>query len=286
MRRRLRLAIAGWPVAHSLSPALWEAMGRRRGIAIEYGTVPVKRGDDESWTALWASDLDGFNVTAPWKERATHWCRRVDPVADAIGAVNTVLRAGGGWEGRSTDGYGFVRSLLAIGEPLRDRPVAVLGTGGAGRAVGRAASEVGAEVTLVSRRPGHAPAGCDGCRVVGYPALADPDRAPFEILVNATPLGREAGAPLPEVPAAAWKRARLVVDLNYAPLVTALLRAARAAGARTMNGLGMLIHQACLGAAWLIEGDAAAAESYEEDFWAAAREVVPGLDPWVEEREA
>ena len=284
MKHRLRVAIAGWPLARSLSPALWEAMGRRRGISIEYGRVAVRPGDDEAWTALWASDLDGFNVTTPWTERAVRRCRKVDPVAEAIESVNTVFRSDDHWEGRSTDGYGFVRSLLAIGEPLRGRGIAVLGTGGAGRAVARAASEAGARVTLVSRTTGGAPAGCEGCRVVGYPDLAED--AAFEILVNATPLGREAGAPLPDVPSGAWARARLAVDLNYAPLVTAFLRAARRASARTLNGLGLLIHQACLSAAWLIDGDPAAAESYEEDFWGAAREVVPELDPWIERREA
>lgn len=282
MRRALRLAITGWPVEESLSPALWEAMGRRRGLAIEYGLVPVRPDDDEPWLALWGSDLDGFNVTAPWKERAALRCRHLDPTASAIDSVNTVIRSADGWRGCTTDGYGFVRSLLSIGEPLRGRSVAVLGTGGGGRAVALAATAAGAEVTLVSRRPERVPVGCEACRIVGYAALEDTQGGPFEIVVNATPLGREAGAPLPDVPPVVWERAPLVVDLNYAPLVTALLRLARAAGARTLNGIGMLVHQACLGAAWLIDGDPVAAESYEEDFWGAAREVLPGLDPWIE----
>jgi shikimate dehydrogenase len=273
----LRLAIAGWPVAHSLSPPLWEAMGRRRGLTVQYGAVPVRPGDDEAWAALWSSDLDAFNVTAPWKERASRRCR-LDPQASAIGAVNTVLRAGQGWEGRSTDGYGFERSLLALGEPLRGRAVAILGTGGAGRAVALASVQAGARVTLVSRRPVRVPQGCEDCAVVGYAALQDAGLGPFDIVVNATPLGREAGAPLPAVPKTTWEQARLVVDLNYAPLVTNVLRAARAVGAQTLNGLGMLIHQACLGAALILDGDPSAAESYEEHFWAAARDVVRGLE--------
>jgi shikimate dehydrogenase len=283
VRKGLRLAIAGWPVAHSLSPPLWEAMGRRRGLAVQYGAVPVRPGDDAAWAALWSSDLDAFNVTAPWKERATRRCR-LDPQASAVGAVNTVLRAGKAWEGRSTDGYGFQRSLLALGEPLRGCAVAILGTGGAGRAVALTSIEAGARVTLVSRRPVRVPQGCERCAVVGYAALQDAGLGPFDIVVNATPLGREAGAPLPPVPRTLWDRARLVVDLNYAPLATGVIRAARAAGARTLNGLGMLIHQACLGAALILDGDPAAAGSYEEDFWGAAREVVRGVDPWIEGR--
>ena len=86
------------------------------------------------------------------------------------------------------------------------------------------------------------------------------------------------------MPRTLWSRARLVVDLNYAPLATGVIRAARAAGVRTLNGLGMLIHQACLGAALILDGDPAAAESYEQDFWGAARDVVRGVDPWIEGR--
>lgn len=271
--RRWRLAIVGWPVDHSLSPALWEGVAARRGMALEYGRYRVAADDEDAWQALWVSHLDAFNVTAPHKERAAGRCESLDPLATRIEAVNLVLREGEAWRGHTTDGYGFVRSLLAVGEPLRGRRLGVLGTGGAGRAVAVAASDAGAEVTLVSRTPSRPPAGCEDLPRIDWEDLVE---SPFDILANATPLGRGDDSPAPPVPYARCCPEGLAVDLNYEPPVTPFLRAARDCGARTLNGLGMLVHQACLGAALAFDGDPAAAESYEEDFWAVAREVVPG----------
>lgn len=268
------LAIAGWPVGHSLSPRLWEGVGSRRGIQIEYGLYPVTADDDPAWAALWSSDLSGFNVTSPLKEAAATACTQLEPLSARIGAVNLVIREEDRWLGTSTDGYGFVRSLLAHEEPLRERAAVILGTGGAGRAVACAMAEAGAEPTLVSRDPVRVPRGCEAFPRLGWDELES--AGPFDIIVNATPIGRGVGETAsPPIPYAAWCPGALAVDLNYMPPVTAFLRAAHAAGARTLNGIGMLIHQACLGAALLIDGDRAAAETYEEDFWAVAREIAP-----------
>jgi shikimate dehydrogenase len=269
------MALVGWPVGHSLSPLLWEGVGKRRGVAIEYARYPVEPEDMTAWDALWASDLHGFNVTAPYKERAAARCDLLSPAAAEIRSVNTVIRDAGRWAGHSTDGYGFVRAMLAANEPLRGRKIAVLGTGGAGRSVARAAAEAGADVTIVSRSPERVPPGCDAFPRIGWEALAERD--PFDVVVNATPVsrGRTAGEP-----PLSWVRAcagALAFDLNYTPPVTSFLRAARAAGARTLNGLSTLVYQACLGAALLLDRDPAAAESYEEDFRAVAREVAPQM---------
>lgn len=264
---KVRLAIVGWPVGHSLSPQLWEGVAARRGIALEYARVAVEPGHWPAWDAVWASDLAAFNVTAPYKEKAAALCAALDPAAERIGAVNTVIRRRDTWVGSSTDGYGFVRSLLAAAETVRGRRFAVLGTGGAGRAVARAATDLGAAVTLVSRAPERPVQGLPDAPRVGWESLAE--AGPFDIVVNATPAGGGAEPPL----AYELCRGALAVDLNYAPPVTPFLRAAHAAGARTLNGLGMLVHQACLGAALVFDGDPAAAESYEEDFWAVAREL-------------
>jgi len=263
-----RLAIVGWPVDHSLSPRLWEAMARRRGIDLEYARCPVRPDDEEAWDALWSSELDAFNVTAPLKERAAERCESLGPVAGRIGAVNTVVRRGERWVGHTTDGYGFVRSLLDTHEPVRNRRMVVLGTGGAGRAVARASADAGATVTLVSRHPERNPTGCEDLDRIGWEALAGEE--PFDILVNATPLGAEEPLPVP------WRicpESALVVDLHYVPAVTEVIRTARAIGARTLNGFGMLVHQACLGAAIVLDDDPAGAEEYETAFWAAAREI-------------
>ncbi len=265
-----QLAIVGWPVDRSLSPPLWEAMARRRGIALEYARCPIPPDDEDEWPSLWASGLAAFNVTAPWKERAARRCDRVAGLAARVGAVNTAIRRGEEWEGHTTDGYGFVRSLLSMSEPLQGRRVAVLGTGGSGRPVAAAAAEAGAEVTLVSRRPSRTPPGCEAFDRIDWEALLDRE---FDVVVNATPLGRDAGAPLPSVPFERCCAGGLAVDLNYDPPVTAFLKAAHDGGLRTLNGIGTLIHQAALSAALVLDDDPSAAESYEEDFRAAAHEI-------------
>jgi shikimate dehydrogenase len=267
------MALVGWPVGHSLSPLLWEGVGRRRGLAIEYGRYPVPPDDERTWEAVWASDLHAFNVTAPYKERAAARCDALSPAAKEIGAVNTVIRGTDGWVGHTTDGYGFVRGLLAADEPLKGKSVAILGTGGAGRSVARATLEVGAGVTMVSRFPFRAPPGCEELPRIDWEALVTSE--PFDVVINATPIGRGQTAGPPLVPYARFGPGTLAVDLNYTPPITSFLRAARASGARTLNGLATLIYQACLGAALLVDGDPAAAESYEEDFRAVAREVAP-----------
>lgn len=271
MTGALHLALVGWPVGHSLSPRLWEGVGKRRGLAIEYGSYPVDPEDMASWDALWASDLHGFNVTAPYKERAAARCDALSSMASEIRSVNTVIRDAGRWWGHSTDGYGFVRGMLAADEPLRGRALAVLGTGGAGRSVARAAADAGAKVTLVSRFPDRVPPGCGGFPRIGWEAFAN--REPFDVILNATPVGREWSSSEIPLPPAGTSTGALAVDLNYSPPVTSFLRAARAAGARTLNGLSTLIYQACLGAALLLDRDPVAAESYEEDFRAVARQV-------------
>lgn len=267
------MALVGWPVGHSLSPLLWEGVGRRRGLAIEYGRYPVEPGDEDAWTALWASDLHAFNVTAPYKERAASLCDALSPAAKKIGAVNTVIRGAGGWVGHTTDGYGFVRGVLAADEPLRGKAAAVLGTGGAGRSVARATVEAGAEVTMVSRFPFRVPPGCEELPRIDWEALATSET--FDVVINATPIGRGQAVGAPPAPCTRFRPGTLAVDLNYTPPVTSFLRAARAGGARTLNGFATLIYQACLGAALLVDEDPAAAESYEEDFRAVAREVAP-----------
>jgi shikimate dehydrogenase len=263
----LHLAIIGWPLGHTASPRLWEGMGKRRGIPVVYESRPVAPDDVVGWTALWGAPLSGFNVTSPYKERAARACARLAPTAERIGAANLVRATPEGWEGHSTDGYGFARALLAEGESMRGRTAAVLGSGGAGRAVACALADAGARVTLVTRAPDREPRGCAEAPRIAWDDVSDP----FDIVVNATTIGAE--PPAPPIPYERCCAGALAVDLHYVPPVTAFLTAARDAGARILNGFGMLVHQACMGAALLVDGDAAAAESYEEDFWAAAREM-------------
>lgn len=267
----LQLAIVGYPVRHSLSPLLWQGVGSRRGLHVDYTSIEIEPGDEEGWLGVWQSDLRAFNVTAPYKEHAVEMCLDLDRSAADIGAVNTVVRGVRGWTGYSTDGYGLVRALDCSGERFPGREVMVLGAGGAGRAVAAALQVAGARVTIVTRTPAEVARGCEGCPQISWRRFAE--AGPFDIVVNATPLGRESNLSPPDLTAGTFARDALFVDLNYVPSFTAFMESARDAGARVVNGLGMLVHQASLGAALVFYDDQGAAESLEEDFWAVARSL-------------
>jgi shikimate dehydrogenase len=245
-------AVIGDPVEHSLSPVLHNAAFAALGLDWVYVALPVARGQVAGAIAgVRALGVSGLSVTMPHKGPVAAEMDQLSLTASRLGAVNTVTRRGAELVGDSTDGEGFLAALrLDEGWDPAGKRCAVLGAGGAARAVILALAEAGAAaVAVVARRPDAAhdavalaaPAG----RVAGIETVAD-----AELIVNATPVGMTAGQgsgglPLDLDPG--WLGSgQLVVDLIYAPPSTPLLEAARAAGARASNGLGTLIHQAAL----------------------------------------
>jgi shikimate dehydrogenase len=235
-------AVIGDPVRHSLSPVLHNAAFAALGVDAVYVALPVGAGDGQAAVRAMATlGIAGLNVTMPHKADAAAACDELTPAAARLGVVNTVtLLAGGRLLGDSTDGEGFVRSLVEEGIDPGAGPVAVLGAGGAARAVVAALGDAGAAVTVWARRTEAAEA---------VAALAPDGRAgapPSDavLVVNATPVGMD-GRSVPwavdALPAGA-----VLVDLIYHPAQTPWLAAGRARGRRTVNGLGMLVHQAAL----------------------------------------
>lgn len=250
--------IIGWPVTHSLSPRLHGYWLRQHQIDGAY--VPMAVRPEHVVDAIAALPKLGFagaNVTVPHKESALAAADRVSPEARRIGAVNTlVVDTDGRIEGRNTDAFGFVENLRACipgWEPAGGRAV-VLGAGGAARAVVDALLEGNAtEVRLINRSRERAEA--LAMAFAGRPTvLSWGDRSAAldgaTLLVNTTTLGMAGHPPLPLVLDALPIDA-VVTDIVYVPLVTPLLAAAAARGHRTVDGLGMLLHQARAGfAAW------------------------------------
>jgi shikimate dehydrogenase len=235
-------AVIGDPVRHSLSPVLHNAAFAALGVDAVYValTVPAGAGAD-AVRAMSTLGIRGLNVTMPHKADAAAACDELTGDAARLGVANTVtLLDDGRLVGDSTDGEGFVRSLLDEGIDPAGRRVAVLGAGGAARAVVLALGRRGAEVTVWARRPAAAAAAAElapGATVGEPPPDAD-------LVVNATPVGMD-GRSLP------WPVDRLapsavLVDLVYHPAPTPWLAAGWAAGRRTVGGLGMLLHQAAL----------------------------------------
>jgi shikimate dehydrogenase len=182
----------------------------------------------------------------PHKAAAAAAVDELSPMAEALGVINTVVRRGTKLLGDSTDGEGFVDALRAdIGFDPAGKRCVILGAGGAAKALVLALTHAGAtEVVVVGRTPGRAEAAAALMPSVARVGVAA-DAASADLVVNATPLGM-IGPSQAEMPldAGLLGRGQLVADLVYAPSVTPLLEAARERGAATVNGLGMLVHQA------------------------------------------
>lgn len=239
-------AVIGNPVRHSLSPALHNAAFEQLGLDWVYTAFDVAPGQAQAaLDAMRTFRLGGLSVTTPHKEAVASAVDSLDPAAAALRSVNTVVpQADGSLRGYSTDGTGFVASLTAAGVPVAGRTVCVLGAGAAARSIVDALARAGAaQVAVVNRTASTAEqaaslAGAAG-RVGGAADVSEAD-----VLVNATSVGM-GGDELP-CEASLLRNGQVVVDIVYNPRDTALLRAARSAGAVTVEGLGMLVHQAAL----------------------------------------
>jgi shikimate dehydrogenase len=244
------VGVIGDPITHTRSPALFNAAFAATGLDWVYVAFPTAAGQGgHAVHGARALGLVGLNVTMPHKADAAWACDELTPDAAALGVVNVVTVAESGrLLGASTDGEGFVRSLRDEGFDPHAQEALVLGAGGAARAIARALGAAGAQVTVAARRRDAAESVAGLVDAVGRGAraatLADVDPAPYSLVVNATPLGMN-GEPGP-VTTDALNPGQLVVDTVYHPMETPFLAAARARGAATANGLGMLVHQAAL----------------------------------------
>ena len=245
-----RAGVIGWPVGHSLSPRIHRFWLAELGIDGRYEAVVVSPD--------WLGDMvqsfrvggwRGFNVTVPHKETIIPLLDRVDPVAQAIGAVNTVVAVSDGvLEGRNTDAPGFISSLRANCSIDTDRPAVVLGAGGAARAILAALNEAGLkEIRLVNRDRTRAEILAESFpAIVGDWADRDMILEGTGLLINATSLGM-IGQPVLEIDLARLPVTAIVTDIVYRPLKTDLLLRAEQRGNPVVDGLGMLLYQAVEG---------------------------------------
>jgi shikimate dehydrogenase len=249
--RFLMAGVMGWPAMHSRSPKIHNYWFAKHGLAGTYVPLAIApEGLRRALRALPALGFSGCNLTIPHKEAAFEIVDRVDPLARRIGAVNCVVVApDGSLDGRNTDGFGYIQSIL---EAFPDwqagaGPIVVIGAGGGARAVLVSLADRGAsEIRLINRSPERARA---LAQEIGAPvkAFAWNDRhVAFDgaaMLVNTTSQGM-AGQPALDRALDKLPTSALVSDIIYIPSETPLLTAARQRGNRTVNGVGMLLHQA------------------------------------------
>jgi shikimate dehydrogenase len=238
--------IIGSPVRHTLSPAMHNAAFTSLGMNRVYVPLPV-RDLTQAVSGLRGLGFRGASVTVPYKEAVIPLLDELDPVAEQIGAVNTLLlrqdSAGRTViRGCNTDWIGSNAALTAAKIDLRRSRVLVAGAGGAAKAVGFGLALAGAEVLLTNRTEasGRKLAQWLGCEFV---ALNDLPWLTADIFINTTSAGMEPDVDGIIIPPEMLNRFAAVMDIVYAPLETRLLREARAAGCRTVDGLAMLLHQ-------------------------------------------
>ncbi len=232
----------GSPVRHSLSPAIHNAAFAAAGLDWAYVAFDVGVADVGAVLAgARAAGIRGLSVTMPLKDAVAAAVENLTPTASALSAVNTVIVGEGGLTGANTDGDGFL-DALAPWSPA-GRRCAVLGAGGAARAVVLALVGAGAaDVAVVARSPARAAA---AYALGGRPGSGE-DVGRAELVVNATPVGMDGtpGAGGMAVDVELLGPGQVVVDLVYHPVRTPLLAAAARRGATPVDGVGMLVHQA------------------------------------------
>ena len=248
-----RACVTGWPVAHSRSPLIHRHWLETYGIAGSYDRVATPPGEFGGFAAsIGVGGLRGANVTVPHKVAAFAACDQRTSAAEAIGAVNTLWSEGGLLWGDNTDAEGFLASLdeEAPGWRREIRSAAILGAGGASRAVVYGLLSAGLErIAIINRTVDRAEALVSefGSRLFVLDRHEEPDRlGEVDILVNTTSLGMSGQEPL-GLDISGLRPSAIVADIVYVPLETSLIRDARRRGHRTVGGLGMLLHQAVPG---------------------------------------
>lgn len=240
--------LLGEKLSHSLSPQIHSLLFRELGIEASYDLLEVRREDLPRAMREARDNYVGLNVTIPYKTEVASFLTSVSEEACSIGAVNTIFFKAGEAFGYNTDYAGFGFLLKERGITAAGRRVAILGTGGATRAVLQYVSDQGAEsILVVSRKPAQAGGLCAGIKLnvpvklVDYAALA---KRAGDVIINCTPVGMYPHEEASPVPAEILQNYDAAVDLIYNPPETMFLRKAKEKGCLTANGLLMLVAQA------------------------------------------
>jgi len=254
-----RLAVIGWPVAHSASPQMHQPALDALDIEARYIRVEVPVGRTaEAFERMRKLGFVGCNITVPHKFAALEYCDEVDPAAIALGAVNTIRFDEDASRGFNTDGPGFANAIEQdFGAKLAGLEIAITGAGGgAGQAIATQCVRSGVKrLVLINRSQdklaalvGHLAAFNQGTEIIPLSFDAS-DLATHclasRLIVNTSSVGLKADDPC-ILPASCLKSSQWVYDTIYKPAQTPLLKLAEAAGCKTANGLSMLIHQGAI----------------------------------------
>jgi shikimate dehydrogenase len=254
------VGLIGWPVRHSLSPTMHNAAFAALGLNFAYVPLPVQPEHvEQALRGLVALNFKGCNVTVPHKQAVMRYMDNLSDAARLTGAVNTIHIKDGEFYGYNTDAHGFLQSLLEVNCDPKGMRVAVLGAGGAARAVVYALARHGVDSVVVLNRTAQRAAFLVDDLADAFPH-SDLSFEPLtskaltalnsriDLVINTTSVGM-----YPDVDSSPWPDDVSILpqvtfcDLVYNPLQTVFLHQAGAAGATTIDGVGMLVHQGAFG---------------------------------------
>jgi len=248
--------IIGDPIEHSMSPVMHNAAFKNKGVDYVYLPFRVKKKElGKAIEGMRALNIRGLNITIPHKVAVIQFLDELDPLADKIGAINTIVNDSGVLTGYNTDATGFLQALLERGIEPKGKSVVILGAGGASRAISFILAERGSSLVILNRTWNKAKVCADRISEVSQSeatalklnrgnlttALSQAD-----ILVNATSVGMSPNINETPVTSNLLKSSLVVFDIVYNPIKTRLQREAEAVGAKTISGLDMLVWQGAL----------------------------------------
>ncbi|WP_456273959.1 shikimate dehydrogenase [Bacillus sp. AK031] len=246
--------VIGNPIAHSMSPLMHNDAFKANGLDSHYQPFLVNSGDlQKAVEALRILGVKGFNVTIPHKTAIIPFLDEIDPLAEAIGAVNTVVRKADRFIGYNTDGLGFFRSLKeSCPFPIEDKKVLIIGAGGAARAIFYSLAASGMKHIDISNRTvskgeniiKECPFSCQSAALTIQQAQQDLEK--YDIIVQTTSVGM-----YPEIEAMPFEVSRIkegafISDIIYNPLSTKMIKTFRSLGGHGENGIGMFVHQGAM----------------------------------------
>lgn len=244
-------AVIGDPIEHSKSPFMHNTWFQEMGIDAAYIPIHVKRENlREAVAALKLLGTSGWNVTIPHKEEIIQYLDELDPMAEKMGAVNTVVRQEDGTlKGYNTDGAGFVHALEEAVGKHKENKVLIIGAGGAGRGIAFALKEYGyKQVDIANRTVSKAESIIQelGSGTALSLEEAEKQLSQYGIVIQATSLGLSTGESGLPISLDGLQKEAIAADIVYNPLMTPFLLEAEKRGAKIVTGLGMFVHQGAI----------------------------------------
>ncbi|CAM3931688.1 shikimate dehydrogenase [Mesobacillus thioparans] len=245
--------VIGDPIGHSMSPAMHNDLFDFYGIHAVYMPFHVSKDNLEAAVkGLKALGVSGFNVTIPHKTDIMAYLDQIDPLAEAIGAVNTVKNENGLLTGYNTDGPGFVKGLEAMDADLDSRSALIIGAGGASRAIYFSMAQAGIQrIDLYNRTAGKAEELVSTCPFKVQSKALDRESAEkslkdYQLIIQTTSIGMSPDTEHLPLSAENISQGAIVSDIIYNPLQTKFLQEASKKGAQIQNGVSMFVFQGAL----------------------------------------